>query len=300
MIVKILRRIFDFMKLSKEARGIVKRTLTRISPKLETIFNYRYSCGEWIDWKNPQDINAIINILKVTDYYNNPEITMCVDKYRIRDWIKTRGGQQILPILYGAYDRPEDIEWKKFPDSFVVKCNHACGTNLIVPDKSALDITKAVETLTDWMKIDYWKEGEVQYRYVNKKIIVEEYLGNGNDLKTYKFFCFNGEPKVLYISMDEDKYIDYYDMEFNKLPYSLPPHEHYPYDIEKPNNFDELVSWARKLSAHFPFVRVDLYSSFNHIYISELTFIPTGGYMKIDPPETLKEWGSWMNWGDRR
>lgn len=281
--------------IGKKLKGGIKQCLTLISPKVETVFNYRFSCGEWLDWKNPQDINAWINVLKVTDYYNNPEITRCADKYRIRDWLREQGEERLCPKLYGVYNTPEEIDWDKLPGQVAVKCNHTCGANLIIKDKSQIDITEANRLLHKWLKDDYWKEGEVQYRFIEKKIIAEEYLGDGDNLKTYKFFCFQGEPKVLYLSIEEDRYIDYYDMEFKKLSYRLPEHPHYPYEVQKPENFDEMVRIARKLCRHFPFVRVDLYNSFGRIYISELTFVPTGGYMKIEPKEVLREWGSWMS-----
>lgn len=282
------------MEISKPIRNSVKRVLTFISPKLGTSLNYKYSTGQWLDWNNPQDINAKINILKVTEYYNNPVVTKCIDKYLIREYLKEKGLEELCPKLYGVYEKADEIDWNGLPNQFAVKCNHACGTNIIVDDKSKLDFEAAKKQLDKWMKMDYWREGEIQYKYIKKKIIIEEYLGAGEELKTYKFFCFNGEPKVLYISLVEDRFIDYYDMDFNKLPYSLPEHEHYPKTISKPENFDKMIEISKKLSNDFPFVRVDLYDSNGKIYISELTFVPTGGFMKIDPPNTLVEWGNWL------
>lgn len=282
------------MEISKPIRNSIKRVLTFISPKLGTSLNYKYSTGQWLDWNNPQDINAKINILKVTEYYNNPVVTKCIDKYLIREYLKEKGLEELCPKLYGVYEKADEIDWNGLPNQFAVKCNHACGTNIIVDDKSKLDFEAAKKQLDKWMKMDYWREGEIQYKYIKKKIIIEEYLGAGEELKTYKFFCFNGEPKVLYISLDEDRFIDYYDMDFNKLPYSLPEHEHYPKTISKPENFDKMIEISKKLSNDFPFVRVDLYNSNGKIYISELTFVPTGGFMKIDPPNTLVEWGNWL------
>lgn len=282
------------MEISKPIRNSIKRVLTFISPKLGTSLNYKYSTGQWLDWNNPQDINAKINILKVTEYYNNPVVTKCIDKYLIREYLKEKGLEELCPKLYGVYEKADEIDWNGLPNQFAVKCNHACGTNIIVDDKSKLDFEAEKKQLDKWMKMDYWREGEIQYKYIKKKIIIEEYLGAGEELKTYKFFCFNGEPKVLYISLDEDRFIDYYDMDFNKLPYSLPEHEHYPKTISKPENFDKMIEISKKLSNDFPFVRVDLYDSNGKIYISELTFVPTGGFMKIDPPNTLVEWGNWL------
>lgn len=283
------------VSIGKKFRGGVKRILTLLSPKLETAVNYRFVTGKWLDWKNPQDINAKINWLKVNRYYNNPVVTDCIDKYRIRGWLESKGLKKICPVLYGVYDKADEIAWDTFPSQFVVKCNHSCGANLIVKDKAKLDYKAAEETLDRWLKEDYWREGEVQYRFIRKKIIVEEYLGDGEDLICYKFFCFNGKPKVLYLGIDEDFYIDYYDMEFRHLPYSLPGHQHYPAACKKPDTFEEMVALAEILSSDFPFVRVDLYDAKGKIYISELTFVPTGGYMKIEPPKVLTEWGAWID-----
>ena len=79
------------MEISKPIRNSVKRVLTFISPKLGTSLNYKYSTGQWLDWNNPQDINAKINILKVTEYYNNPVDTKCIDKYLIREYLIEKG-----------------------------------------------------------------------------------------------------------------------------------------------------------------------------------------------------------------
>ncbi len=275
-------------------RRVIKIILTKISPKLETSINYRYTMGEWLDWKKPQNINAKLSVLKCTQYYNNEEVTQCIDKYGIREWLKRQDMEWLCPKLYGVYETPEDIDWDALPESFVIKCNHTCGANIIVPNKQELDIADAMKKLKKWYREDYWIEGEVQYKYIKKRIIAEEYLGGGDDLKTYKFFCFQGIPKVLYISLEEDKYINYYDINFKRLPYKLYGHDNYCGNIEKPIIFDNMVDVAKKLSKKFPFVRVDLYDSFGKIYISELTFIPTGGFMKITPRETIDEWGEWL------
>lgn len=280
--------------MKKQYRESIKFLLTKISPKLETTINYKYVTGEWLDWKNPQDINAKINWLKVKTYYNNPLITMCIDKYRIREYLHSKDMDFLCPNLYGVYDDSDEINWGGLPNQYVLKCNHSCGANLIVKDSRQLNIEEACKKLKKWLKEDYWASGEVQYKYIKKKIIAEEYLGDGDNLKTYKFFCFNGEPRILYVSLEEDKYINYYDIDFNLLNMKLEGHENYQKQIKRSDNFEEMIKIAKKLSADFPFVRVDLYDSFGKIYISELTFIPTGGYMKITPRTVLKEWGEWL------
>lgn len=272
-----------------------KVILTSISPKLEASIRYKYATGEKLNWKDPQDFNAKVNYLKIYRYYNNDTVTKCVDKYRIREYLEEKGLSRLAPKLYGVYDRPEDIEWEKFPSQYAVKCNHASGTNIIVSDSSKINIEESVKKLKKWLKIDLWKEGELQYKYVKKKIVVEEFLGGGEELETYKFYCFNGVPKVLYLSMDEDKYLSFYDMDYNRLP--IEKLEHLPIvgHDEKPKHWEEMIEISKKLSEDFPFVRVDLYDTPEKVYISELTFVPTGGNMKLDNNERLKEWGSWID-----
>jgi len=271
-----------------------KIILATISPKLQANIRYKYVTGQWIDWKNPQDFNAKINYLKLNDYYKNPVITKCVDKYRIREYLAEKNLLELTPKLYGVYDKPEDIEWDSFPEKFVVKCNHACGTNIIVKDKSKLDVNAATKQLKKWMKIDLWREGELQYKFIEKKIIVEEYLENGEEFETYKFYCFNGEPKVLYVSTNDDYYLSYFDMDYNRLPIKKHGCEPIKGHDEKPLHWDDMLRVSRLLSKDFPFVRVDLYDTPEKIYISELTFIPTGGNMRLDSQDRLNEWGSWI------
>lgn len=275
-------------------RRKIKILLTKISPRIATSINYRYSCGEWLNWNEPQDINAKINWLKVNTYYNNALVTACIDKYLVRDYLKEKKLEYLAPRLYGVYDNPREIVWEDLPNQFVVKCNHACNTNLIVSDKAAFDSAVAIEKLDQWLELDYWKEGEVQYRFIKKKIIIEEYLGSGTDLKTVKFFCFNGEPKIAYISFDEDRYINYYDMAFNPIECQLYGHPNYPEEIEKPQSFERMIEIAKILSNDFPFVRVDLYDSYGEVFFSELTFVPTAGYMKITPESVMEEWNNWL------
>lgn len=68
-----------------------------------------------------------------------------------------------------------------------------------------------------------------------------------------------------------------------------------PTACKKPDTFEKMVALAEILSSDFPFVRVDLYDAKGKIYISELTFVPSGGYMKIEPPKVLTEWGAWID-----
>ena len=108
-----------------------------------------------------------------------------------------------------------------------------------------------------------------------------------NNLKDYKFFCFNGEPKYLYVVTDrkpgEYAYFGVYDIAFNKLLVYRCDERRAEYAVPKPKNYDEMVEIARKRSADFPQVRVDLYNIDGKMFFGELTFYDGSGYFHYDP-----------------
>lgn len=220
---------------------------------------------------------------------------------RVKDYLKEKGfGHLAARLIEGAIRDPELIRqhWHKYPQSFVIKCNHGCDFNILIRDKdeySEYDIQHIVNKLKKWLELDFCKiYCEPQYKFIDRCIFVEEYLGD--EFLACKFYCFNGEPKVLYISKDgpngeKDLYLDYYDMEWNRLASSLETHDHFREKVERPKGFDSMIYLCRELSKDFPFVRVDLYDVNSKIYFSEFTFIPTGGNMKIKPDAVLEEWG---------
>ena len=282
-------------------RSRIKNILSTLSPGFTTYLMYLYNFKRLPDFDNPKDINDWLQRLKLREYYHNPVITKCVDKYRVREYIKSKGLEHILPNLYiGGVDNPYDLRnyWDKLPDKLVLKCNHGCGYNILINDKSSIRVDDVIDQLKEWLNEDWWKNYcEPQYMDIKKCILAEEYLGDA--IKTYKFYCFRGEPKVMYVSAngekgEKDLYLDYFDMNWNWLDISLVGHQHKPNCYEKPASFDEMVKISRILAKDFPFVRVDLYDVAGNVYFSELTFIPTGGNMKLTPSTHLKEWGQWM------
>lgn len=275
----------------------VKNLLSRVSPRLVMEIQFYHNFHRRMDLKNPKDINEKLQYLKLKDYYNNPLVTAAVDKYKVRAYLEERGLGRLLPELYGALDRAEELRalWPSLPERFVLKCNHGSGYNIMVEDKSKTSLEDCVRQLDAWMKEDYWTQFcELQYVFVPKKIVVEEHLGA--DIHTYKFYCFHGVPEAIYISTngedgEHDYYIDYFDVNWKPLDITLEPHPHLPVPPEKPDTLEEMLEISRTLSKEFPFVRVDLYESEGKVYFSELTLIPTGGYMTLQPESVLRDWG---------
>lgn len=277
----------------------IKEMLSNISPVLLAKILYYKNFGKRLNLKNPRNINEKLQYLKFNDYNNNPIITECVDKYKVREYLKRKKLAHLCPRLYGVYKSVDDIMWQELPNKFVIKCNHGSGMNIICLDKSNINIEDLKKQLKKWMKFDFWKVyGEVQYKNIEKRIIIEELLAE--DILTYKFYCFNGKVKASYVSLngengEKEKYIDFFDKEWNRLEISLGEHEHYPGKILKPKGYEKMIELAGLLSKDFPFVRVDLYNVDGKIYFSELTFIPTGAMMKLEPNSILEEWGEYLD-----
>lgn len=281
------------------AEYMKKKLVTCFESDLKKAVKYVYwmAFGRYPNLDNPKSINEKLQVLKLKDYYNNPVITQCVDKLEVKNYLHDRGYGHICAKTYGSYDNPDEINWEILPNQFVIKCNHGCGYNILVKDKGKIDILEISKMLRGWMKEDFWKTfAEYQYMFVPKKILIEEYLGDR--IKAYKFLCFHGEPKVMYVSQDDEngnKYLDYYDTKWNHLDIHLVGHPWNPSRETKPPMLNAMLDISRELSKEFPFVRVDLYSIGEQIYFSEFTFLPTGGYMPLQPEEIAIKWGEWLH-----
>ena len=286
------------MDIKKYLRRWKRRCMCRLNIKKAVIECYNAGFSKPLDLENPVTINEKLQYLKLNQYYNNPVVTRCVDKYRVKEYLREIGYSELAAELYGVYDKPQEINWDVLPSQFMIKCNHGGGYNIICRDKNKLDKKETSRQLKKWMHEDYWAVyAEPQYKYVKKKILIEEYLGD--DIHTYKFYCFNGTPRVCYMSSngedgEYDKYYDYFDMNWSRLDTYLMGHDHYPGKIDAPPNFDRMKQIAVDLCKDFPFVRIDLYNIDGKIYLSEFTFVPTGGYMHLKPEGTDLEWGKWL------
>ena len=270
--------------LKKTLQGAFRSTLTVISPKLNTEVTYRVKFGRKLNLSNPQTINEKVLWLKFNTYWENDTIKQCADKLRVRDYLEQRGFDHLLNGLIGAYENVDDIDFSKLPNQFALKLNVGCACNIIVSDKSKLNIENAKKTMKKWLSANYWLGwSEMQYKGVKPCILIEEYLGDedGTLPVDYKFYCMNGKATSVMVCEDRDgvhhpKFF-FMDKEWNKLPYTEEVFKYPDFQIEKPGKMDKAFEVAESLAKEFPFVRVDLYIVKDKIYFGELTFTPAAG-----------------------
>ena len=253
---------------------------------------------ESVDLKKPQTFNEKIQWLKIHEYPNNPLVVQGADKFAVRKYIEKKGLEKRLVPLVGAWKKAEDIDWGKLPDQFVLKCNHGCAYNIICTDKSKFDRKAAVKQLSKWMKEDFGAFNiELHYSKIQPHMITcEEYLGEA--IVDYKFFCFNGSPKYMYVSSDlihdRQAHIGFFYLDGKKMP--LIRDDYAPMDLEKlPSFFDDMKRDATILCQDFPFVRVDFFLANGTYYFAELTFTPSAGMMPFNPDKYDLEWGQQLD-----
>ena len=258
---------------------------------------YKKKLGKNLDLNNPITFNEKLQWLKLHD--RKPEYTMMVDKYAVRKYIADKIGEEYLIPLLGVWDNPDDIDFDALPDKFVLKCNHNSGLGMcICKDKSKLDIARVKTELRKGLKQDYYLTGrEWPYKNVLRKIICEKYMQDGNDecLTDYKFFCFNGKPKIMYIASDHAKQPkpDFFDMDFNKINMRMEDPNSEKVHV-KPICFEKMKQIATKLSSNTSFLRVDFYIIDNKLYFGELTFFHMSGFAPINPKKWSYILGDWI------
>lgn len=256
---------------------------------------YKIVLHKKLNLNNPQSFNEKIQWMKLYYCPNDPVIINCSDKYTVRTYIRSKGyGDRLVPLL-GVWDRAEDIVWDELPSRFVLKCNHGCAYNIIVPDKDELDKAETVRKLNRWLKEDFGAFNiEIHYSEIkHHKIICEEFLGD--DLADYKFFCFNGKPYCLYILTDRihKPQLGFFYLDGKKMSLSRDDYTDNP-EVTFPPFYDEMLRAAEILCEDFPFVRVDFFVTDNKWYFAELTFTPCAGMMPFNPETYDLEWGKML------
>ena len=219
----------------------------------------------------------------------------CADKILLHQYSKRILKKDICNKIIKIYDDPNKINITELPEKFVLKTNQGSGFNIIVHNKNELDVNKAKKQLNDWLKIDYGQvHCEHHYSFIERKVFAEEYIGK--NLNNYKFMCYNGEPKFIYINnkINNREYQTFFDINWNRLDFNCASGPHPTDKYPKPFNYELMINYARKLSKPFKFVRVDLYENNGDIRLGELTFIPFNSFFFCRNPEHNIELGKYI------
>jgi len=252
--------------------------------KDEEIIRKRFkdTMGKEVNLENPVNFNDKLQWLKL-NWYDHLAVK-CADKYKVREFVIDKIGEEYLNELYAVYNSVDEIDLSELPKQFVLKGTHGSGFNIICRDKSKINWKKEKKRMKRWLKINYhWKTREWVYKDIKPKIICEKLLltEEGKLPRDYKFHCFHGNVDNVMVAINretDDTKFYFFDKKWNLLEYNISGREA-PKDftLKQPKKINQMFKIAQKLSEEFPFVRVDLYYIKGQIYLGELTFFPQSG-----------------------
>lgn len=293
--------IDKFFKAVREPYWALSVVLRKISPLIkndEQFIRWEYYLGmhKRLNLNDPKTFNEKLQWLKLND--RHPEYTKLVDKYEVKKYVADMIGEQYIIPTLGVWDCFDDIDFDKLPMQFVLKTTHDSGGVIVCKDKLNFDIDKARRKLKQSLSRNfYWEHREYPYKNVKPRIIAEKFMvdESGVELKDYKFFCFDGQPKMLFVATDRplDTRFDFYDTSFNHLPFRQ-GHPLATKKIIKPKGFNEMLELASVLSQNMPHVRVDFYDINGKIYFGELTFFHFSGNVPFEPEVWDYKIGEWL------
>ncbi|WP_270750153.1 ATP-grasp fold amidoligase family protein [Fusobacterium hominis] len=294
---------------SRKIRLMILSWLSFVPDKLMLKIQYKIKMGKKLNLNDPKSFTEKMQWYKL--YYKDPAMIQCVDKYDVRSYIKRKGYGEYLNKCYGVYTQPNDIDFSKLPNKFVLKDTLGGGGNdiIICLDKTKFNIEESKKIMNRWIASKKCRNAGREWPYYkgkNHRIIIEEYLEDhfsNSGLIDYKFFCFNGKVEFMYVMSDRSLgnkvSVGLFDREYNRLPYNREGDPPLVRNIPKPENYEEMINLAENLSKDFPHARIDLYNINKKIIFGEITFYNASGYMKYEPDDfdlyignkfNLKEW----------
>lgn len=242
--------------------------------------------GYYPNINHPKTFSEKVLWLKL--YYHNQSIRIACDKALGKEYIDSVLGPGYTVPIIKTFNSVEDIDLDELPERFALKVNWATGCNIIVTDKSKVNLNQIKCDLDRWClpwKSSYYGTFNAGYRDVKPVIFAEEYLDIPHNTTEYKLFCTNG--KLLFSLFERDYFGQeperaYYDRNGVEVPWQFGNIKKVSVD-RMPKEYPEMIRLAEKISAPFPYLRVDFYDINGKLYIGELTFYSGGGFSNLKP-----------------
>jgi len=207
--------------------------------------------------------------MKTSDEIIQPLRVFVSDKEHVKQFVKEKVGDEFNVPTFAVLRSADEVDSYDFPSDCCIKPTHASGQVILRTNGAPVDR----ERIKRWFGIDYYRFGrEWNYRGLQPKVIVEPLIFGGTNVEDFKFFCFNGEPRLVQVDIDRhtNHTRKFFDMNWVEQDFSIiyPRSEA---EFPRPASFDTMLAVARTLSAPFSFVRIDLYSDGNQVLVGEVT-----------------------------
>jgi len=212
--------------------------------------------NNWNDMKLYEKVSYYKSIL-------DKKYSIYVDKIEVKKRIvELFNGKLKVGNIIKILKNPNDINITDLNQNHIIKSSHGSGWNIIINKNSKIcDINKK---LNKWNK--HYSQVEKQYIYIPPRFFIEEkitckYSGLTGKALTFMVFCFHGEPNHFRVR-------DHLD---NKNVYDINWVPVFPetFKFEKPEEYDKIIEFSKKISEPFQLVRIDFNISFDGIYFIE-------------------------------
>jgi TupA-like ATPgrasp len=276
--------------LRGKAQRVLTSTVEAVLPEpaiiaIKTSGRYKTEFGVFPNLIRPKTFNEKVVHRMVFD--RRPILARLQDKYAVRDYVREKIGDAVLPKLYWVTKNPADIPFDELPDKFVVKPTHGSHWVYLVADKTSMDRRDLVDTCISWLNQNYYYVfWEWTYKHIEPRIIVEQFVSDGRGLvpTDYKFYVFDG--RVYMIQVDGERFADHwrarYGRSWNKLEVES-RYKNFEGELPRPEHLDEMIEYAEILSGDLDFIRVDLYDTETQAYFGEITVYPAAGTESFYP-----------------
>ena len=273
----------------KPIRDKVWDFLVDYNPRLLLDYIWKRDFGYTVDWKHPRDLNEKIEWMIV--YSDTSLWSKLADKFQVRDFVTKKGYAHLLVPLLGVYNSPDELDYDKLPERFVLKCNHDANSTMIVDQTANPDFALIASFYRERLAMKFgYCYCQPHYNKIQPRLLAETLLEDqGNEISSslidYKVWCFNGKPHVVFVAFNRTK--SSLTSEIHAPDWTLLPdyrNEKSLYidgrgKVPKPDCLDEMLKAASVLSEGFPQVRVDFFVANGKLYLSEMTFTSANGRM---------------------
>lgn len=280
--------------------NITRRVLHRVLPYNDT-FDYILNYMKFIEDhkrlpRSRNYFNDYLYSIKNSNEILSPLRQFISDKYLLKIYVKSKLGDKYNVPTIAIFESYEDLKKFSFPADCCIKPTNASQAVILRKNNEPIDVKKTEK----WFELDYYRlTRERNYKYLKPMVIVEPLIFDSKNLMDYRFFCYNGEAKL--ICIDIGKFSGYkrvfYNRNWEKQEFSL-RYPIYEGDIEKPNNLNEMIKVVEILSSDFDFVRVDLYSDGASCLVGEITNCHAAASQNFIPPCSEKQ-ASGIIFGDK-
>ena len=292
----VLGRIFAFILVDTPLSPYLKNILGELLHQKLWIAG---KVGYWPHIRNPRAFNEKLLYRKL--FTDNSIFAEVEDKYRVREFVTDKVGDDVLPDLYYVTENPQTIPFDELPLNYVIKPTHLSdSTVILVDEEDEPDHNEIIRRCRSWLDRTHGEvRGEYWYKDINPQIIVEERLTDEtHDIPLdYKFWVFHGEVKSVHVTKHRHSTVEettrtIYDRDWNAMDVEFIYKKGEP--IARPDQLDKMVQIAETLGEDFDHIRVDLYApNDDRVVFGEMTVAESSGASPFVPREYDFELGSY-------